>query len=239
MIQRYFKEPGFQDPKQPLYSLVASNGCFLVRNTVLFSSVTEAPVPGLEPQRPSLTLHFGKLPREVMEKALGFFRWAWKTHGSEAIVLLFYNPKTRLFHVQAPPQTVHYAMSVKYTAIERPAGFLSVGDIHSHGGGMAHFSGTDDEDDKADGLRLVMGYVDKANPDICCSFIAGGTRFRVPVEDAAEDFHGVIEPPDEWKSQLTKTGGFLGKHKEERAPYSWAPKGGHGWLTKRWHGDTL
>jgi hypothetical protein len=212
MIPRHYKAPGFQDPGQPLYCLVAANGCFLVRRNELFTSVTEAPVPGLEEQSPSLKLHFGKVPRAVLESIYGFFDWAWREWDAEAIVCLYYDPLERRFVVEVPPQKLfryrgwgrwHTERRLEYSAAPRPAGYLKLGDAHSHADMPAFFSAADDRDDREDGLRIVMGDLDRASPSVRVSFVAGGTRFHLRPEDALEEFAQPTPPAADWLRQVT------------------------------------
>jgi hypothetical protein len=86
--------------------------------------------------------------------------------------------------------------------VTRPAGFLKLGDAHSHGDSPAFFSSIDDRDDGEDGLRVVMGRLDRPRPDICVSFVANGTRFRLDVEDVLEDFTEPLPPPEAWTRRV-------------------------------------
>src|ERR1022692_4442907 len=49
----------------------------------------------------------------------------------------------------------------EYGYLPRPASFLKIGDIHSHPDTSAFFSLTDDYDDSEDGLRMVMGNLNR------------------------------------------------------------------------------
>lgn len=208
MIPTHLKTGEFHDPDDPLYYLVAANGCFLVRKNGLFTSVTAVTgIPGLEAEQAGLWCGFGKVPRRLMETVYGFFDWAFREWESEAVVCLFYDPVKRSILAQAPPQTIfRYRAAgrwftegrVEYDNISRPAHLLKLGDIHSHGDLPPFFSSKDDEDDHEDGLRIVMGNLHRAKPDVCASFIASGVRFILDSRNVIEEFSRPAPPPAAW-----------------------------------------
>lgn len=227
MIPIRTKGKGSQEPDVPIYYLVAANGVFLVKKTTLYESVTLTDrIVGLAPQEPRLTLDLPKVPRELMERIYGFFDAVFRAYQSEAIVLVFYQPERREFLLRVPRQTVRryrYAGSwhteghVAYDSVERPEGYLKIGDIHSHGSQGAFFSPVDDEDDHEDGLRMVMGRLNLRPPDLCASFVAGGYRFPLFADEVAEDFASPLEPPSEWMERV---------HLRDEPSYvSWSPPG--------------
>jgi hypothetical protein len=213
MIPIHLKTPEFSEPASPLYYLVAANGVHLVRKTKLFTAVIAAPVvAGLETQTPTLTLAFDRLPRDLMERMYGFFLAVYRKWEGEAIVIIYYSPTQRRFLVGVPPQTLtRHRVSgqwrtcgrMDYGALRRPEGFLKLGDAHSHADLPAFFSHTDDEDDEEDGLRIVMGWLDRARPDLRVSFVAGGTRFMFEPEEVTESFSEAREPPESWLRRVS------------------------------------
>ena len=211
MIPLFLKSTEFEEPDASAYYLLAANGVFLVKKGGIFSSVTEAPLVGLGRQRPSLRLGFPKVPRELLERMYGFFRYAYEQFDSEAVVFLYYSPEQGIFHADAPPQVVtryrtyhgwRTAGNVEYGTMSRPHGFLKLGDAHSHGESPAFFSPTDDRDDGEDGLRIVMGALHRSPPEVRVSFIASGTRFRLEPHEVLEDFIEPTRPPDEWTERI-------------------------------------
>jgi len=66
----------------------------------------------------------------------------------------------------------------------------------------AFFGCADDKDDVEDGLRIVMGQLDRSRPDIRVSFVIGRTRFILDPKDVIEDFATTIEPPPEWLDRI-------------------------------------
>ena len=213
MIPLHLKTREFSEPSSSLYYLVAANGVFLVKRTRMYTSITPTDrVVGLEEQSPSLTFELPKLPLKLLESVYGFFDAVFRKWKGEAIVFLYYNPEAGTFRVGIPPQTVsRYQVCgdwftpghMEYGSIPRPDGFVKLGDIHSHGEKPAFFSSVDDRDDEEDGLRIVMGSMDRGRPDICASFVAGGTRFWLETEEIVEGFGTPRPPPEEWLEKVT------------------------------------
>jgi hypothetical protein len=208
MIPLYAKTLDRVEPRDSIYYLLAANGVFLVKKTVLFESVTPpVEVAGVEPQSIALKLSFPQVPHEVMATIYGFFQFVFRKWDGEAIVFLFYSPVRNEFRVDAPPQrlTRHRTPRgwrtegrVEYGAVSRPTGFLKLGDVHSHGDSPPFFSTVDDRDDGEDGLRIVMGNLDRPEPAVRASFIASGIRFKVPTTDVIEEFSAPAPPPEAW-----------------------------------------
>jgi hypothetical protein len=214
MIPVYFKTGDFVEPAPPLYYLVTAQGNFLVKKTSLFTSITEVTaIPGLLDQGESLSLRFPKVPREILEQMYGFFDAVYQKWEGEAIVFLYYSPGDGAFRLEAPPQTLfrHQSaygfwrteMKVEYGYWPRPPGFIKLGDAHSHADLPAFFSCTDDRDDQEDGLRITLGHLDRARPDVSVSFVASGARFALKAESVLEDFSAPLPPPPAWLERVT------------------------------------
>jgi hypothetical protein len=212
-ISVYLKTPEAGEPADTTYYVLAANGIFLAKRTPLFASITEArTVAGLEQQAPSLVLTFPKLPRNLLERIYGFFQFVYRKLDGEAVVFIYYSPERGEFHIDAPPQTLtryrtyhgwRTAGNVEYGTLARPTGFLKLGDAHSHADCPAFFSSTDDRDDVEDGLRVVMGRLDRSQPDVCVSFVASGTRFKLEPGSILENFNEAEPPLEEWTRRVT------------------------------------
>ncbi len=214
MIPVYLKTEDFAEPASGPYYLVTARGNFLVKKTNLFTSVTPAEViPGLLGQKESLSLRLPKLPQEIVEQMYGFFDAVFQMWDGEAIVFLYYSPETGSFKIEPPPQTLfryksfagfwRTEMRVTYGYLQRPEGYIKLGDAHSHADLPAFFSCTDDEDDKEDGLRITLGNLDRSRPDVSASFIVNGARFTLNPEDVLEEFYEPAPPPQEWLERVT------------------------------------
>ena len=55
-------------------------------------------------------------------------------------------------------------------------------DVHSHNTMAARFSKTDDADEQATRLYMVIGRLDRFYPEIRCRFACGGRHVEIPAE---------------------------------------------------------
>lgn len=203
------------DPAR-LYYLVASNGLFQVRKTATHRSVTRVTneVPGLYPEREHVDLFFPEVPAELLEDVLAFFDEVYRRYRGEAIVILFYDPNERAYHVGVPPQKISGYRDqqgrwwsdyrLDYGAAPRPRGCVRFGSIHSHAALSAYASHADCEDEKfEDGLHVVFGSFASRELTRSASFVADGHRFHVRTEDVLE---GCRVPdraaPADWMAQV-------------------------------------
>jgi PRTRC genetic system protein A len=211
MIPVYLKTAEGETARDALHYLIAADGAFLVKRTPLFDSITRVEaVLTLEAQQPALTLHVPKLPARLLERLLGFFTAVYRAWDGEAVALLYYSPRGRRFRIEVPRQTLlRYRTShgwrtegrVQYGSVVRADGFLKLGDAHSHGDWPAFFSSTDDRDDGEDGLRVVIGRLDRETPEVRTSFVANGTRFALDPDEVFESLGrpiSLIPPPAAW-----------------------------------------
>lgn len=193
--------------------LLADNGLFLVQDTPLFRATTRiAQRPALLPAAPSLQLRIPRIPTSVMEQAYGFFLDVFRRHRSEALAQILYAPDRATFQLVIPTQRVTYyadgpsprmALGVHYEPMAKPPGFLLLGDIHSHGCHHAYFSPADDLDDLTrEGLHIVLGRLDMAEPDCCTSFVINRTRFDLDRNEILEPFATPLVPPDSWLERV-------------------------------------
>lgn len=215
MIRCYLNTPGLAEPADAIYYLVAANGTFLVNKTPLYTSITEARgVPGLLPREPAVRLAVPRVPRKLMERVYGFFQAVYQRWGGEAVVFLYYAPASQGFGVAVPPQTLrrHQVYGrwrteprVAYGYVPRAAGYVKLGDAHSHADLPAFFSNTDDRDDQQDGLRIVLGELHRLRPDVkvSVSFVAQGKRFILKPEEVLENFSMPLTPPRAWLDRVT------------------------------------
>jgi hypothetical protein len=214
VIPLYVDTPGLAEPPEALYHVVAANGTFLVNRTALFTAVTPArTLPGLLRREPSIQLAFPRVPRLLMERIHGFFKAVYRAWEGEAIVFIFYAPAAGTFHVGVPPQVLVRRRTrgrwrtqgrVFYGYLPRGEGLVKLGDAHSHGSATAAWSCQDDADDATqDGLKIVLGQLDRRHPDVSVSFVTQRTRFLLRSADVIEDFSAALTPPLAWLRQVT------------------------------------
>ena len=202
---------------ESLYYLVAANGLFQVRRTETYVAVTEAQgdVPGLLPEYARLRLDVPRLPVDLLRPVLAFFRAVYEEHGGEAIVILFYSPQAREFRVVAPDQRIpgyerggrwHSVLQLDYGDAERPDGYLRFGSIHSHADTAAYASAADCADERhMDGLHVVYGNVDRADPTRSAAFVVNGTRFPLLPDEVLEPCPVPAGPArEEWMARVER-----------------------------------
>lgn len=205
-----FVEPG------SLYYLVASNGIFQVRNTPTHRSVTrvERDIPGLLSETPRVDLNFPALPASLLDSVIAFFDEVYWCYRGEAIVILFFDPKTQEYRAEVPPQKITGYYDTRgqwmsdyrldYENAERPDGFIRFGTIHSHANLAAYSSHTDCEDEKFDdGLHVVYGSFSAKELSRSASFVSNGQRFHVDADCVLETWAVSGCPvPDGWMDRV-------------------------------------
>lgn len=210
----YIKDDGFTPPSDPVYYLLTGSGLFRGHNMPLFSSLTkvEDGIRGLQEQEEQLDLRLPKIPKFLIERAVGFFREVYDRHRSEAVLLIHYSPEKRHYRFVAPPQTVTVKVytwyevvrdEVEYETVPAARGYQQVGSIHSHGAMPAFQSWQDEQDARSkQGLHIVVGSL-TWRPKFDVAFSIGGRRFDLKLEDVAEGFDEAILPaPKVWWQQV-------------------------------------
>ncbi len=182
-------------PTDPIFYWFTRSGLFLCRNHSLFQS--DVPVDqmprSLKEHRTACVLDYPLFPAAALEFIIGFFDRIYLLHGSEAIVLLFWDQQRGRGKLCVPPQTAtvsenrygeRFPLDVKY---EVPAEMLQryqlLGDIHSHGDHTAYSSYQDRLDEKyRDGAHIIVGEITREPPSFSANFSADGHPFTMPVE---------------------------------------------------------
>lgn len=164
---------------------------------------------------------------------------------SEAVALLYSEPKTGAWYIRVPEQQVSSASAVwkegrsvwyfQGEVIEvPPEGLVMAGSAHSHAAMDAFFSGTDDNDDKMTcGLHLVFGKYSKRSikarvfgggvvstiePDSVLSLPGENTAGQVAVPDIITKGTGISTMP-----VVPNAGSWGGKYADPR----WTPARPH------------
>lgn len=213
------KDAAFTPPAGDTWYVVAENGIFMERTTDLYRATVrvDGGVPGLLPHEPRLELLLPKLPRALVEQAVGFFREAHRRWDAEAIVVMYYLPsdgeRPLRYQFVAPPQTIRgrwdYGrfradLHLDYRAATAPGdGWRKLGTFHSHGHLSPRHSAVDEHDELFEtGLHLTAGYVDSPRPEFAVAFVVNGQRFRIPPERVMTPFRSVRPWPEAWLEQV-------------------------------------
>jgi PRTRC genetic system protein A len=160
-------------------------------------------VPGYEEPKIEEAMNFlpaGKVPYELYEQILAFFKKVMEVNTSEveAMIHVLYNPEQG-YHLGVPPQKISKA-SVSYDWNYVPAGTSIVVDIHSHNTMSAFFSGTDNRDD-ANNISYsgVFGKLKDAEPMTVWRFNYMDKKYEAKVSDIFDaPARPEVEVPAAW-----------------------------------------
>jgi proteasome lid subunit RPN8/RPN11 len=198
----------YQPPKDRLYRVKARNGYFHGEHNYLWDALVHTQQPrkrnGLREctEYARLTIQ-RKIPATLVQQALSFFATVRTNYGTEALLLVCYEPTTQHYELVAPPQATTPA-SVQYDAIAPPNGYVDIGTFHSHPGSAFH-SATDIADETIhDGIHLIFGHVHRHTPDVVGTLSVRGRRFPIDPRDVIEypwEYHGP------WLDAIQPTGG--------------------------------
>ncbi len=179
--------------------LVARDGLYLRKRSLLGLSQTKVGrVAHLPDGSEFVDYALPPVPADLMARVVGFFRAVWRTHHTEAAVLLTWHEGS--FDLAVPKQRVS-SVSVKFevAAGDLPQGSRLVGTIHSHGGYGAYASSTDEDDEaELDGLHVVVGDFDRRTPGYAAAIVVDGIRFHPKLGQLIERPRRPVEPPDDW-----------------------------------------
>jgi hypothetical protein len=177
--------------------VVASNGIFIERRTILFSTCSRVPrfPVDLASHAEECVLHAPPIPAAHAGVMLGFFRAAFELHGGEAALILLHDPVRRRYRWHCPEQTVELredrwgdwraSLEVEFEEpLELPPGHVIFGDAHSHADHSAYASVTDRLEERyRDGIHIVAGRINRPRPDLHIDFVMDGRRFPFAPED--------------------------------------------------------
>lgn len=192
-IPVYLKtDPKMARPSDPEYYLVTRSGTFLCRNHAFFASdVRTTRYPNaLELHEEKCWIRYPKLSQAALEFVVGFFDQVYDLHGSEAVVLLFWDLSRQRYKLWVPEQkpTVwegsdgrRSPTDVSYEVpVPPPENHLLVADIHCHADLGAYASHQDRHDEFfRDGIHVVVGHIDEEPPQFHLDIAVDGQRFLV------------------------------------------------------------
>lgn len=195
-------------PPDKMFYLMSRNGLFLCRNHEWFRSCAPAAKgPGsLEEQQSFCKLSYPKIPRLLLEQAVGFFHHIYQKEEWESALILVWNRQTNQMELVCPEQKASWA-TVKYDIPTLPPHLALIGDLHSHGSMSPNPSMKDEGDElKRPGLHIVVGNINDEPPEFYCAAVADGTRFKVEDPyDVSEGYNQRIkEFPQEWLEKISE-----------------------------------
>lgn len=130
-----------------------------------------------------------KIPPEVWNEILSFFKWCYTTYKSECQVRLYVSPTQHTWRAWAFPQEANTGMTARELDNEdartqraelnmNPPDWILFGTVHHHCAAGAFQSGTDETNEKnQDGLHITVGKMDEKKHDIHARFYRKGLKF--------------------------------------------------------------
>lgn len=232
MFPVYVKDETFRLPADPVYYLRARDGLYLVKQNRFFRSVIpvsgrdaadthelRAAPPsepaGLLPQAEEIVPTFPPIPPEILEEAVTFFAHVARTHGTEAVALLYYDVRAEGYRLIVPRQRVT-DMHARYEVGTTPEGLQRVGTLHSHVTDAAFHSEADRADEEEDdGLHIVVGLGGDVpgsrrglRRSVTCAVVVDGRRRMLAPDTLFGDaweraLRATGEPPRDATEELT------------------------------------
>lgn len=143
----------------------------------------------LDMVRAGFQMNLPRLPAAKLAEIISFFRRVCVTHDRcmEALVNVYWDRVEQEYILHVPAQRAT-AVSVETDLSDRPdeSRYYLVMEVHSHNMMAAQFSRTDDADEQATRLYMVIGRLDRFYPEIRCRFACGGQHIEIPAEQVCE-----------------------------------------------------
>lgn len=139
--------------------------------------------------RAGFHMNLPRLPAAKPAEIVSFFRHVCVENQfrTEALVNVYWDRADRKYILHVPQQQAT-AVSVETDLADCPdeIRYLHVMEVHSHNMMSARFSKTDDADEQATRLYMVIGRLDRYYPEIRCRFACGGQHVEIPAEQICE-----------------------------------------------------
>jgi PRTRC genetic system protein A len=194
---------------KPVTYVAAENGLFEVRMNAIgtFARKIEG-VPGMGQVAAGFHPALPKIPWELFEKAISFFRAVMQRHGNaEAYIQFFWNREEGKYFAHVPEQFVSGGHVSFNRDAEMELKHVLVMEAHSHNTMGAFFSGTDNADEQGDRLFMVVGRLDRRIPQVLVRYGMAGHHDLLDIE-------AVFEAPVEEESKQS----WLEQVQPERKP---------------------
>ena len=157
--------------------------------------------PGFHPSLP-------RIPYSLMEQAIGLFRTMMRKgkgrQPAEALVHFYWDKQEQRYFIRVPKQIVS-GVSVDALLDDEELmtsdRYIHYADLHSHNRMPAVFSKTDDHDERATRVYMVVGRLDRYFPEITVRISNGGRFLEIAPEQVLE-MPPVGHFPPEWLTQI-------------------------------------
>lgn len=209
----YYTEPDleFENINKKIVYALRSEGLFEIRKNsvgifVIKRETFTNKLPGFpkEPTTEGFIMNYGKIPGELFQEIIAFFKDICDESKDEVYVQTFWDPQEQKYFNHVPKQTVSGA-SVRYDRdVDLEQRCVLVLETHSHNTMSAFFSGTDNADEKADRFFGVVGELNKPSPAMLFSFVCGGKRISIKTEDIFQFHSPSARDFSDWKKQVSR-----------------------------------
>ena len=168
-------------------------GCFTTKLSL---------IKGLSKVRAGFTSALPLIPEELIFQAVSFFRsFMNEKNETEALLNLYWNKLAKEYFLCAPKQIVSkYEVKTDLSDIDAEI-CIHVAEIHSHNSMKAEFSATDDNDEKASRIYIVIGRLNRLFPTISARVTGGGGFVNIDPNSIIESI--MWKYPAEWRSNVT------------------------------------
>lgn len=162
----------------------------------------------LDAIRPGFQSSLPRIPYALMEQALGLFRtMLHKGKGrcpTEALAHIYWDKREQRYFIHVPKQAVSRvsvdALLDNEELLDSDR-YIHYADLHSHNRMPAVFSRTDDRDERATRVYMVVGRLDRYFPEITVRICNGGHFLEIAPEQVLE-MPPVTQFPAEWLESI-------------------------------------
>ena len=175
----------------PICYIPSQNGQIyeMRRNEIGTFIAPSSKIVELDMVRAGFQMNLPRLPAAKLAEIISFFHRVCVAHDRcmEALVNVYWDRVEQEYILHVPTQQAT-AVSVETDLSDRPdeSRYYLVMEVHSHNMMAARFSKTDDADEQATRLYMVIGRLDRFYPEIRCRFACGGQHIEIPAEQVCE-----------------------------------------------------
>lgn len=208
--------PDEDDLVKPINNIIRGDGVWQIRKNgiglfaVKLVDQKFTGYPKKEDNKPFFMPWHGKIPHNLLQEIVYFFKAICDESKDEVYVQIFWDPKEEIYFNFCPVQEVSGGR-VSYKRDEQmERDYVLCAEIHSHNTMSAQFSSIDDEDEKNDRFYGVIGHLDHLKPAITMSYVCGGKRQHIGVHHLFTEAPAEEQLfPQEWRKRITRSGGAV------------------------------
>lgn len=162
----------------------------------------------LDDIRPGFHSSLPRIPYALMEQAIGLFRTMMNKgkgrRSAEALVHIYWDKQEQRYFIHVPKQAVSCvsvdALLDNEELLDSDR-YIHYADLHSHNRMPAIFSRTDDRDERATRVYMVVGRLDRYFPELTVRICNGGHFLKIAPEQVLE-MPPVAQFPEEWLESI-------------------------------------